>query len=64
MKRFFKVKRYETEIYTITIEAESKKDAVEKAEELGNSYYDFDSIEWQYKVKQVEDLWKHLKLIW
>jgi len=57
MKRFFKVKRYETEIYTITIEAESRKDAVEKAEELSNGHYDFDSIEWQYKVKQVEDLW-------
>jgi hypothetical protein len=56
MKRFFKVKRYKTEIYTITIEAESRKDAVEKAEELSNGHYDFDSIEWQYKVKQVEDL--------
>jgi len=56
MKRFFKVKRYETEIYTITIEAESRKDAVKKAEELSNGHYDFDSIEWQYKVKQVEDL--------
>ena len=31
------------------------KDAVEKAEELSNGHYDFDSIEWQYKVKQVED---------
>ena len=57
MKRFFKVKRYETEIYTLAIEAESRKDAVEKAKELSNGHYDFDSIECQYKVKQMEDLW-------
>ena len=56
MKRFFKVKRYETEIYTLAIEAESRKDAVEKAKELSNGHYDFDSIECQYKVKQMEDL--------